>query len=309
MRTLTGHAPYSKAYAGIQVKTQKNRYGAEQKPADSLFSQQDHSRNTANKQNAALCPSHSRIFDDTNKDIKFLCGRIEETSAMSDHKIKDQPDTISSMTPEELRRPLLAAMLPHVAFDGWTQTALELAADDLGISHEMAELAYPRGAIEVLDEHLKQENKALVEALTKKDLPSMKIRDRITTAIRTRLELGIETREVARRSMAVMALPQNLAMGPKALWQIADTMWRAAGDTSTDHNWYTKRMTLSAVYSSVLLYWLADESEDFQDTWAFLDRRIEDVMQIEKTKWQIRKATENLPSLSRFLGHLRRPSV
>ena len=216
---------------------------------------------------------------------------------------------ISDMTPEELRAPLLAALLPHVAFDGWTQPALKLAAEDIGISPAMAELAFPRGPIEALEEHLEGENRALREALDAKNLPAMKIRDRITTAIRTRLELGVDTREVARRSMALMAMPQNLAMGPKALWQIADTMWCAVGDTSTDHNWYTKRMTLSGVYSAVLLFWLNDESEDYEDTWAFLDRRIEDVMKIEKTKWQMRKASENMPSLSRFLGHLRYPGI
>jgi len=217
--------------------------------------------------------------------------------------------TINDMTPEELRGPLLDALLPHVAFDGWTEPALKLAAEDIGISSEMAELAFPRGPLEALEDHLARENAALLAALEAKDLPSMKIRDRITVAIRTRLELGADTREVARRSMALMAMPQNLAMGPKALWQIADTMWRAAGDTSTDHNWYTKRMTLSGVYSAVLLFWLNDESEDYADTWAFLDRRIEDVMKIEKTKWQMRKASEKLPSLSRFLGHLRYPGA
>jgi len=216
---------------------------------------------------------------------------------------------ISDMTPEELRRPLVAALLPHVAFDGWTEPALKLAADDIGISREMAELAFPRGLAEALEEHLTIEDEALAEALVGKDLLSMKIRDRITVAVRTRLELSADTREVARRSMAFMALPQNLAMGPKALWKIADTMWRAAGDTSTDHNWYTKRMTLSGVYSAVLLFWLNDESENYADTWAFLDRRIADVMKIEKTKWQMRKVGQNLPSLSRFLGHLRYPGA
>ena len=38
-------------------------------------------------------------------------------------------------------------------------------------------------------------------------------------------------------------------------------MWRIAGDTSTDFNHYTKRMTLGAVYGSTLLVWLDDQSE------------------------------------------------
>ncbi|PCI63351.1 MAG: COQ9 family protein [Kordiimonadales bacterium] len=213
------------------------------------------------------------------------------------------------MTPEEMRAPLLQAMLPHVAFDGWTSAALTLAAEDFGISDAMAELAFPRGAIEVLEAYLDTGDSALAAALEAKDLPSMKIKHRITVAVRTKLELETEHREVTQRTLAALALPQHLVLGSKTLWRTADTMWRAAGDTSTDHNYYTKRMTLSAVYSAVAVYWLGDESDDYEDTWAFLDRRIEDVMKIETAKYQMRKATENMPSLSRFLGHLRYPGA
>ena len=217
--------------------------------------------------------------------------------------------TSKDITPEEMRLPLLAAMMRHVAFDGWSPTALRLGAEDMGISPEMAELAFLGGAIEALEMHLQDIDKELSSALAAMDLPSMKIRDRITLAVRTRLEQQANNREVVRRTLSALSMPQNLALGPKVLWRTADTMWRAAGDTSTDHNWYTKRMTLSAVYSAVLLYWLNDDSEGYEDTWAFLDRRIEDVMKIEKTKFQIRNAGKNMPSLSRFLGHIRFPSL
>lgn len=217
--------------------------------------------------------------------------------------------TAADMTPEELQVPLMEAMLNHVAFDGWSVAALKLAADDVGITVEMAELAYPRGAIEVLENHLRHADQRLATALAEMDLPAMKIRDRITVAIRTRLEQNTLNKEAIRRGLATLALPNHLALGSKALWNTADTMWRAAGDTSTDHNWYTKRATLSAVYSAVLVYWLSDESENFEKTWAFLDRRIEDVMKIEKAKFEARKLCSNMPSLSRFLGRLRYPSV
>ncbi|UTW55025.1 COQ9 family protein [Kordiimonas sp. SCSIO 12610] len=217
--------------------------------------------------------------------------------------------SISDMTPEELRVPLMEAMMDHIAFDGWSVAALNNAASDLGISSEMAELAFPRGAIEVLELHLECADTRLMQTLTDMNLPSMRIRDRITVAVKTRLEQNTEYREAIARALALLAMPQHVALGPKALWRTADTMWRAAGDTSTDHNWYTKRMTLSGVYSAVLLYWLNDESDQFEDTWEFLDRRIEDVMKIEKTKFEMRKATANMPSLSRFLGRLRFPSI
>ncbi len=217
--------------------------------------------------------------------------------------------TTNDRTPEELRLPLMEAMTDHVAFDGWTEKALANAAEDVGVTPEMAELAFPRGAIEALELHLEDADRVLAAALAERDLASMKIRDRITVAVRTRLELNMGEQEVIKRGLATLAMPQHMALGSKALWRTADVMWRAAGDTSTDHNWYTKRATLSAVYSSVLLYWLNDESEDCADTWAFLDRRIENVMAIEKAKFQMRKMCENAPTLSSFLGRLRYPGA
>lgn len=213
----------------------------------------------------------------------------------------------ADQTPEELRLPLLVAMDQHVPFDGWSTKALMNAAADIGISEPMAELAFPGGAVEALQMHMETEDAALADRLATLDLPSMKIRERITVAIRTRLEMNAHRREAVRRGLTMLALPQHLAMGSKAVWNTADVMWRAAGDTSTDHNWYTKRATLSAVLSAVLLFWLNDESDDFADTWAFLDRRIEDVMKIETAKFKMRGMSANLPSLSRFLGRIRYP--
>lgn len=232
-------------------------------------------------------------------------GQIIQSRANRERVMADT----AHMTPEELRMPLMEAMTDHVAFDGWTDTALAHAAEDVGISREMAELAFPRGPIEALELHLEDANRVLAAALAERDLASMKIRDRITTAIRTHLELNSSEREVVKRGLATLAMPGNVALGSKALWRTCDVMWRAAGDTSTDQNWYTKRATLAAVYSAVLLYWLNDTSDDFEDTWAFLDRRIENVMEIEKAKFQMRKACEKAPSFSRFLGRLRHPGA
>lgn len=210
-------------------------------------------------------------------------------------------------TPEELRQPILTAMLAHVPFDGWTRKALKAAAADVGVSEEMAELAYPGGPMEVLDEMIRDADDRMVAALEAMDLPSMRIRDKITAAIRIRLEQNAENREAIKRGFAAQAMPQNMVRGSKAGWATADRIWRALGDTSTDHNWYTKRATLSAVYGAVVLYWLNDDSADFEKTWAFLDRRIENVMQFEKAKFQMRKTCEGMPSISDFLGRLRHP--
>ena len=229
------------------------------------------------------------------------------TDQAADAASKTPPKT-PAKTPEEWRDDLLDAALMHVPFDGWTATALRRAAADVGLTPEMAELAFPGGAHDVLEFYLERADRRLAAALAEQDLPAMRIRERITTAVRTRLELAAQHREAARRTVALLALPHNARLASRTLYRTVDTMWRAAGDTSTDYNFYSKRAILAGVYSSTLLVWLGDQSEGFADSWAFLDRRIAGVMRFEKAKAEWRKATEHMPSLTRFLGRLRYPA-
>ena len=78
-----------------------------------------------------------------------------------------------------------------------------------------------------------------------------------------------------------------------------------------DFNFYTKRALLSGVYSATVLYWLNDNSEDFEKTWQFLDRRIDDVMQIEKFKAQMREnklVSGLMAGPLAFLGQIKAPT-
>lgn len=209
--------------------------------------------------------------------------------------------------PLEHRGPLLEAALAHIPFDGWTETAIKRAADDLEVSGEMAELAYPGGVSDLMSAYFARNLARLGERLAAEHLTEMKIRDRITRAVQVKLELSAPEKDVVRKTFSAIALPQFAPLGAKALWDTADAMWRASGDTSTDLNWYSKRTILSGVISSTMLYWVADDSDDMSATHAFLDRRIADVMQIEKAKFEFRKLKAELPSMSRFLSKLRYP--
>ncbi|KPF58446.1 hypothetical protein IP88_16510 [alpha proteobacterium AAP81b] len=206
----------------------------------------------------------------------------------------------------DLRPHLVAAMLPNVPFDGWTAAARDTAADDAGIDRDIAALALP-DALAMIQAYIARADAQMAEALAAAAFP--KVRDRIRGAIWLRLEAAAGDREAIRRALAILALPQNAGIAARTLWGTADAMWRAAGDTATDFNHYSKRAILAAVYSATLLYWLDDDSDDFSATAAFLDRRIGDVMQIEKAKAGVRKFTANLPDPARFLGRLRYPAV
>ena len=208
-------------------------------------------------------------------------------------------------TLDELRPRLVAAMIPHVAFDGWSAASVAAGAADAGIDPDVAGLIFPKGAIEMAVAYTTLANDRLAAALAV--APPMKIRDRITRAVRVRLEQAEGEREAVRRTVTILAMHPTVSA--RTTWTTADTIWRACGDTATDFNHYTKRLTLGAVYAATLLYWLADESDGRAATWDFLDRRIAGIMGIEKAKAKMREARAKLPDVAQLLGRLRYPAV
>jgi ubiquinone biosynthesis protein COQ9 len=208
---------------------------------------------------------------------------------------------------EQLRRKLALAVGENAVFDGWTRQAVDSAAGQLGINPIQARLAMPKTLAGMIDCYIQEVDRALEVYFTAERLAALKIREKIRTLVWRRLEIMGPAREAVRRALAILAMPQNVPLALRISWRTADLMWRIAGDTNTDFNHYTKRLTLGAVYGSTLIVWLDDESEGWSETAAFLDRRIDDVMRFEKFKAQWRGSADQRLSLSRFLGRLRYP--
>ena len=201
-------------------------------------------------------------------------------------------DNASKTGPDHLdaaRRRLIEAALPHVAFDGWSRRTLEEAIADSGVERGIAALAFPRGGVDMALEFHRMMDRRLEEELSGIELARMKVRERVTFAVRRRIELVADQRDAVRRGATLLGLPIYAVDSSRALWETADLIWRLCGDTATDYNWYTKRAILASVYSASVLYWLGDESVGFQNTWSFLDRRIENVMRFEKMKASVEK--------------------
>jgi ubiquinone biosynthesis protein COQ9 len=187
---------------------------------------------------------------------------------------------------ETTKDALLDAALMHVPFDGWSETTFKMAAQDSDVDMTMARAVCPRGAVDLALAYHARGDAAMVARLRTDPLPD-RFSDKIAAGVRFRIE-AVSDKEAVRRGTTLFALPMYAADGAKAIWGTADKIWDTLGDTSQDVNWYTKRATLAGVYSATVLYWLGDDSADNQATWAFLDRRIADVMQIEKVKAQVR---------------------
>jgi ubiquinone biosynthesis protein COQ9 len=203
------------------------------------------------------------------------------------------------------RQAVLEATLRHVPFDGWSEAVLRQSMSEAGWDARLARRLFPRGVRDLVDCFAAEADRRMVEELARRALPAMKIRERITTGVRVRLEQAEGQREAVRRAASFQASPRAGLDGARSLWRTADAIWRAAGDRATDYNWYSKRALLSAVYGSTLLYWLADDSAGRTATWEFLDRRIADVMRIEKAKGRVKRFAPSLSSPLRALACLR----
>lgn len=215
---------------------------------------------------------------------------------------------VSDMTLEELKLALATAIADAAVFDGWTDAALVSASEAEGVDPDVARLAYPGGAMDMIAAWIASVDVAMFAALPAERLAVMKVRERIRSLVQARLD-AIEGREEAlRRALAIMAMPQNVARAGRLGWASADAMWRLAGDVATDYNHYTKRAILASIYTATLAVFVNDESEGKADTRAFLDRRIDGVMRFEKAKAQFLRPDAERFSVTRFLGRLRYPA-
>jgi len=208
---------------------------------------------------------------------------------------------------EPVREALLMEAVDHAAFDGWTDGLVERAAELADIDPNEALLAFPGGARDMVEYFSRWADRRMVEELSKHNLDNMRIRDRVSLAVRLRLEVCAPYREAVRRAVTYETVPVNSPSAAQLIAETSDVIWRALGDQSHDFNFYTKRVLLGGVYSASLLYWLGDGSQGTQDTWAFIDRRIDNVMQIQKLKGEAEKVASRLPNPVKILAGLRYP--
>lgn len=214
------------------------------------------------------------------------CKRQRKNKQMQDIKVKDK---------------ILLAILPNVIFDGWCDEAIEAGAIEAGYEASMAVRAFPNGINDALAHFAQYINREMSARLEEVDMASMGVGKRLETAMRTRLEIEGPYREAVRKSMSHYAMPAHAPQGIQVVWKAVDEMWWACGDQSVDFNYYTKRASLAAVYSATMIYWLNDDSENFEETILFYRRRLIDVINAVKTRKELFSKVENL--FCKLTGH------
>jgi ubiquinone biosynthesis protein COQ9 len=200
---------------------------------------------------------------------------------------------------------LLEAILPHVDFDGWTDAALEAGVGALGVNISKVDRLFPGGVREIVGHFGDWADREMLATLGSMDLGAMKLRERVSLAVRVRLSALSPHRETVRRTFSYLSLPSNLSIGVRSMYKTVDSIWYAVGDKSADFSFYTKRALLAGVISATILFWINDESEDSADSWAFLDRRIADVMKIPALRSRLEKIACRAPDPFKILRTLR----
>ncbi|MBU6475491.1 MAG: COQ9 family protein [Alphaproteobacteria bacterium] len=193
----------------------------------------------------------------------------------------------SALTPFKTK--FLLAALPDVPFDGWTDELLRRAAERLKVSKTKVDMEFPRGAADLATCLFLWATDETLKKLARRDMAKLRVRERIALGVRTRLEILAPHKEAVRSALTFLASPRQGLPLPKLVWRAADRLWWAAGDTATDYNHYTKRLLLSGVISATTLCWLNDTSPHHAKTWAFLDRRIDNVLKIGMTLGKLKK--------------------
>jgi ubiquinone biosynthesis protein COQ9 len=205
---------------------------------------------------------------------------------------------MSMASREDQRDRLLEAALVHVPFDGWSRRSLFAGARDLGFEPGLARRLFARGGDDLLAQLERWADRRMLARIDADALAAMRIRERIGSLVRARLEALAPHREAMRRAVAARLLPSNAMAGCTSLWRTVDLMWSVAGDKAEDYSYYSKRSLLAAVWTSTFLFWLEDRSDGFRDSWAFLDRRIGDVMQIGALRARVGDALRSLGRLN-----------
>lgn len=179
----------------------------------------------------------------------------------------------------EIKDKITQAFIENAVFDGLDWHAVLGAAEQAGYQKEMAVAVFPDKLETVMMHFADMTDRKMLEALEGVDIENMRIRDRITLAVQKRLEILAPHKEAVKLVTVYWNVPPRQFLAGKIVWRTADRIWNWAGDTAKDYNHYTKRALLSGVLTSTMMAWLGEDGDDLKIPFAFLDRRIENVMQ------------------------------
>ncbi|KAF8388707.1 hypothetical protein HHK36_025387 [Tetracentron sinense] len=178
---------------------------------------------------------------------------------------------------------VLQAALRHVVSLGWTEAAMIKGAKEVGVSPSIIG-AFPRKEAALVEFFMDDCLQRLIDKIDLGDeLRNLMPSQRLSKLVKIRLEMQVPYISKWAQALSIQSQPMNVPISFKQRAMLVDEIWHAAGDQASDIDWYVKRTILGGIYSASEVYMLTDNSPDFHDTWTFLERRVKDVFDLEKT--------------------------
>ena len=183
-----------------------------------------------------------------------------------------------------VRDAAIRAMLPLAGEQGWNCATIRAGLAVAGEDPTLAESWFPTGASGAVAAWIDLANREMAAAAAAEDVASLRVPARIRRVVELRLAASAAHKPALRRALSLLAIPWNIPVALRTTAATVDAMWYAAGDTSADFSWYTRRATLAAVYGATLAFWTRNDDPDIAEAMAFLDRRLAGVARLGKRR-------------------------
>lgn len=193
-----------------------------------------------------------------------------------------------------LRDQVILAALPEVSQNGWTPAAIDRAAQACGVQDDITLSLFPNGMVDAVAHFSDYIDREMMKRIEKIPAASLRSKDKVRAAVMARYDVLAPYKEVTEFALAFWSVPTHVIQGQRVLWRTSDRIWTWAGDTATDYNRQTKRALLSSIMMGTTMVWIGDDSENHIITQAFLDRRLENIMEFGRAIGTMKKVIPNL---------------
>ncbi|KAL0489055.1 ubiquinone biosynthesis protein COQ9, mitochondrial [Acrasis kona] len=226
--------------------------------------------------------------------------------------LQSMPETQTYEDVNDLKNKILdEAIDEFVPIHGWTEESVTQAVKKHNFSGVAHSQLFQKGQIDLIQHFITRSNQKMSATIQLMDKSKMLERDILYEAIKLRLE---QVAPFIKNGTWTEAMSAYL-IGPRGPLNLVNQLFTQMTSTSslqheanplhsknaayhlailadelcflinqhkdTNINWYAKRAAIAGIYATTELHMLNDKSQDFKDTWEFLDRRIDGALTVK----------------------------